>query len=49
MTKRMARAAVMTKTNGAPEIREYPLPRVEKGAILIRVTCCTICGSDVLA
>jgi putative phosphonate catabolism associated alcohol dehydrogenase len=43
------RAAVMTQTNRDMEIREYPLPKVEKGAILVRVTCCTICGSDVLA
>ena len=43
------RAAVMTKTQGDLEIWEYPLPRVEPGAILARVTCCTICGSDVLA
>jgi len=44
-----ARAAVMTKPNADLEIREYPLPEVEKGAILVRITCCTICGSDVLA
>jgi L-iditol 2-dehydrogenase len=48
MATKMARAAVMTKTNGDLEIREYPLPRVEKGAILVRITCCTICGSDIL-
>jgi len=44
-----ARAAVMTKLNADFEIQEFPLPEVEKGAILVRITCCTICGSDVLA
>jgi len=44
-----AKAAVMIKTGGDLEIREYPLPHAEKGAILVRITCCTICGSDVLA
>jgi putative phosphonate catabolism associated alcohol dehydrogenase len=48
MTK-MAKAAVMAKTNEDLEIREYPLPRVENGAILVKINCCTICGSDVLA
>jgi len=43
------RAAVMTKVGGDLEIREYPLPEVERGAILARIVCCTICGSDVLA
>jgi len=45
----MGRAAVMVRTNEDLEIREYPLPEVQKGCILVRVKCCTICGSDVLA
>jgi putative phosphonate catabolism associated alcohol dehydrogenase len=45
--EKIAKAAVMTKTNEDLEIREYPLPRVDKGAILVKVTCCTICGSDI--
>ena len=45
----MGRAAVMVKTNEDLEILEYPLPEVQKGCILVRVKCCTICGSDVLA
>jgi len=49
MTTKTAKAAVMTKTQGVLEIREYPLPKVEKGAILVKITCCTICGSDILA
>jgi len=43
------KAAVMTKINGDLEILEYPVPKVGKGAILVKVICCTICGSDVLA
>ena len=42
-------AAVMTQVNRDLEIRTYPLPKPEKGAMLVRITCCTICGSDVLA
>jgi alcohol dehydrogenase len=40
------KAAVMMAANKDLEIIEYPLPVVEKGCILVRVTCCTICGSD---
>ena len=40
------KAAVMTAANKDLEIIEYPLPAVESGCILVRVTCCTICGSD---
>jgi putative phosphonate catabolism associated alcohol dehydrogenase len=46
MTK-TARAAVMTAAGVDLELREYPLPRVDQGCILVKVTCCTICGSDV--
>lgn len=41
-----AKAAVMTAPNVDLQIREYPLPQVEKGCILVKITCCTICGSD---
>lgn len=41
------RAAVMTAPRKDLEIKTYPLPRVAAGAILVKVTCCTICGSDV--
>lgn len=44
---KIAKAAVMTAAGMDLEIKEYPLPRVEKGCILVKVTCCTICGSDV--
>jgi len=40
------RAAVMTAAKKELEIREYPLPDVGPGCILVRITCCTICGSD---
>lgn len=40
------RAAVMTRANIPLEIWEYPLVEVEKGHILVKVKCCTICGSD---
>ncbi len=39
------KAAVMTAVNRDLEIIEYPLPAVERG-LLFKVTCCTICGSD---
>jgi alcohol dehydrogenase len=42
-----ARAAVMTSPQKDLEFVEYPLPQVEDGCILVRITCCTICGSDV--
>jgi D-arabinose 1-dehydrogenase-like Zn-dependent alcohol dehydrogenase len=41
-----SRAAVMVAAKEPLEIWEYPLPVVEKGAILVKVLCCTICGSD---
>ncbi|HOO90177.1 MAG TPA: zinc-binding dehydrogenase [Syntrophales bacterium] len=42
-----AKAAVMTVQKQDLEFIEYPLPTVEEGCILVRITCCTICGSDV--
>ena len=42
-----ARAAVMTAQKKDLEILQYPMPEVEAGCILVKVTCCTICGSDV--
>jgi putative phosphonate catabolism associated alcohol dehydrogenase len=42
-----AKAAVMTAAGKDLEIKAYPLPAVEQGCILVKVTCCTICGSDV--
>jgi D-arabinose 1-dehydrogenase-like Zn-dependent alcohol dehydrogenase len=42
-----ARAAVMTAAGRDLEIKAYPLPTVDQGCILVRITCCTICGSAV--
>jgi alcohol dehydrogenase len=42
-----AKAAVMTAAGQDLEIIKYPLPRLAPGCILVKVTCCTICGSDV--
>ena len=42
-----AKAAVMTAAGRDLEIKKYPLPRAERGCILVKITCCTICGSDI--
>lgn len=39
-------AAVMTKAMADMELRRFPLPVVSEGGMLVKVTCCTICGSD---
>lgn len=44
--KGTGKAAVMTKVNTPLEITEYPLSNVERGHILVKIKCCTICGSD---
>jgi alcohol dehydrogenase len=36
----------MITPNRPLEFREYPLPSVERGAILVKILCSTICGSD---
>ncbi len=41
-----SKAAVMMAANKPLELCEYPLPEVERGAMLVRILCCTICGSD---
>ena len=40
------RAAVMMHAKAPLDLREYPLSPVEKGWALVRISCCTICGSD---
>src|SRR5450755_1836139 len=42
----IGRAAVFIPSKQAFEIREFPLPEVEPGAVLIRVSLANICGSD---
>lgn len=40
------RVAVMTQANQPLEIREYPVPPVEPGGLLIKVRQANFCGSD---
>src|SRR5512144_1015082 len=40
------RVAVPQAYGGEFELREYPVPEVEAGAILVRLTRAGICGSD---
>jgi L-iditol 2-dehydrogenase len=40
------RIAVLKAYGGEFELREYPVPEVEPGAILVRLTRAGICGSD---
>ncbi|MGD9090724.1 MAG: zinc-binding dehydrogenase [Desulfobacterales bacterium] len=42
-----ARAAVMHAPRQNLSLQHYPLPDVARDCILVKVTCCTICGSDV--
>jgi alcohol dehydrogenase len=47
MKTKTARAAVMSAPRQDLEIKHYPLPTVAKDCILVKIDCCTICGSDV--
>jgi L-iditol 2-dehydrogenase len=40
------RVAVLREYGGEFELREYPVPEVEPGAILVKLTRAGICGSD---
>ena len=40
------RVAVLRAYGGEFELREYPVPEVEPGAILVRLTRAGVCGSD---
>ena len=42
-----SKAAVITAYNKPYEIREFPIPEVEPGGILVRVEMAGICGTDV--
>ncbi|REJ70350.1 MAG: alcohol dehydrogenase [Planctomycetota bacterium] len=42
-----ALAAVFTATGEPLRLEHYPLPTLSAGEVLVRITCCTICGSDV--
>jgi threonine dehydrogenase-like Zn-dependent dehydrogenase len=41
------KAAVLVGVGGPFEIREYPLPELEPGAILAKISMTSICGSDI--
>ena len=40
------RVAVLRAYGGEFELREYPVPEVEPGAILVKLTRAGVCGSD---
>ncbi len=42
-----SRAMVFHEAGKPLELRRYPLPRLEEGEVLVRITSCTLCGSDV--
>ena len=43
----MVRAAVMPGANQPLQVREYPLPALEPGAVLLRTIYSEVCGTDV--
>ena len=47
MKTQTALAAVMRVPGQDLELQRFPLPAVASDCILVKVTCCTICGSDV--
>ncbi|MFH1921709.1 MAG: zinc-binding dehydrogenase [Planctomycetota bacterium] len=42
-----SRAMVFHEAGRPLELCRYPLPRLADGEVLVRITCCTLCGSDV--
>jgi alcohol dehydrogenase len=42
-----SRAMVFHEAGRPLELLTYPLPRLAEGEVLVRITCCTLCGSDV--
>ena len=42
-----SRAMVFHEAGRPLELRTFPLPRLSEGEVLVRITCCTLCGSDV--
>jgi Zn-dependent alcohol dehydrogenase len=49
MMAETGRLAVFHGTGKPFEIREYPVPEPEPGAIVIQIALANICGSDMLA
>ena len=41
------RAAVITEHNKPLEIQKVPIPDLDPGALLIKITASTLCGTDV--
>ncbi|HOZ45642.1 MAG TPA: zinc-binding dehydrogenase [Candidatus Hydrogenedentes bacterium] len=41
-----AKAAVFETANQPMSIQSFPLPNLGPGETLVRITCCTVCGSD---
>ena len=46
-TTNLVRAAVLPAPGAAPEVRTYPLPPLEEGAVLLRTIASEVCGTDV--
>lgn len=44
---RTSRAAVITEHNKPLTIQDVPIPELEPGALLVKITCSTLCGTDV--
>ena len=42
-----SRAMVFHEAGRALELRTFQLPSLAEGEVLVRVTCCTLCGSDI--
>ncbi len=42
-----SRAMVFDEVARRLELRRYPLPQLAEGEVLVRITCCTLCGSDI--
>ena len=42
-----SRAMVFHESGRPLELLRYPLPRLAEGEVLVLITCCTLCGSDI--
>lgn len=40
------RVVVFSEVGKPMELREVPIPKLQDQEVLVRVTCCTVCGSD---
>ena len=43
----MVQAAVMPAANAPIQVRDFPIPALEDGAILLRTVFSEVCGTDV--